>query len=80
MEVVLRIIGGLAVIWGCFGGWQVVSHWSGADLALSNLVLVAQLSGSLGAIVGGVLFLAFGTIIELLRDIRRSLEGPIGRV
>jgi hypothetical protein len=72
MEYVLRIIGVLAIVAGLFLGVRVVMQLQANGLPLQNAMVAGAVGGAAGIAVTGILFMAFGTVIEVLKDIRRN--------
>ncbi len=75
MEIVLGIIGAVAIALGLYAGFEVfqgIQGMQGVGLAMTNPLLMMQFAGPLSLIVSGILMFAFATALRFLREIRNS--------
>ena len=79
MEHVLRAIGILTILVGLGAGLSVASQLQQSGVPLQKMLLTSAITGALGIVVVGVLFLAFGTVIALLRQIKVNTDVATGR-
>ena len=75
MEIVLGIIGVLAIAAGLFSSYEVFQGMQavqGVGLSFANPLLVMQFAGPVSLIVLGILMFALAMVLRFLREIRNS--------
>ena len=74
MEHVLRAIGISTILVGLAAGVSVASQLQQAGVPLEKMLVTSAITGALGIVVVGILFVAFGTVIALLRHIKINTD------
>ncbi len=77
MAGVLYFIGGVIVIVGIVVGVGAVGNMDRSGLGLNNLVALSAFGTAAGIVVTGILFMAFGRVIGLLRRIQANGERSV---
>ncbi len=69
MEYVLNTIGAITIAIGAYMGVEAANQLSRSGYSLAFPLLMSVLGSAIGVIVVGILFVAFGSTIYLLRGI-----------
>jgi hypothetical protein len=74
MEYVLRGLGVIALTAGVVIALVALMQLWRAGVPVQTMILAPGVSSGIGIAITGILFLAFGTVVSLLRSIRNNTD------
>jgi uncharacterized membrane protein len=74
MSIVLQVVGWIVIGISLLFAVQAVDQVQSFGVSLRNPILVTAIGTTAAMVMVGILFIAFGTAIRLLRDIRENTD------
>lgn len=74
MSIVLQVVGWVVIALAVIFVVQAVDQVQSFGVSLRNPILVTAIGTTAAMVMVGILFIAFGTAIRLLRDIRENTD------
>jgi hypothetical protein len=75
MEHILRALGTIGIVVGFILTVYVAVQLRRAGVPVQTMLVTQAFIGGIGVVVSGVLLLGFGSVIALLRAIKRNTDG-----
>ena len=74
MSIVLQVVGWVVIALAVIFAVQAVDQVQSFGISLRNPILVTAIGTAAAMVMVGILFIAFGTAIRLLREIRENTD------